>query len=103
MMARGSGALPSAQADRIPTSLTLIEDFDPLLHRLETLLTQLVIIGDRIGGSQPTSLGPKDGAANPVPPPPGHLIAALVRRREALLLLVDALETEIERIATGIG
>jgi hypothetical protein len=103
MMVQGSGALPSAHADRIPTSLTLVEDFDPLLSRLDSVLVQLNTVTDRVVGPRPTVLDKQAEAAHPSPPPPGHLMAALGRRREFLARLVDGLESEAARLGLGIG
>lgn len=92
----------TAQANAVPRAPTLqssIEDFDPVLGRLETLLTRTSNCADRIVGSRPSEVAsnPKDA------PSPPHLLFAVSERRARLVRMVDFLENEIGRIESGLA
>ena len=75
-----------------------IEDFDPVIGRLETLANRATMCGDRIAGSRPS--GVEGGEKNPSP---NHLLFAISNRRDRLVRVVDHIEAEMQRIETGLG
>lgn len=91
-----AGAEPKAIK---PASIeSSIEDFDPVLTRLESLANRASSCGDRLTGPRPTGVeGSKDA------PAPNHLIYALQSRRERLVRVADHFEAEIQRIENGLA
>ena len=83
---------------RSPSVASSIEDFDPVIGRLETLANRAMVCGDRIQGSRPSGV---EGAAKD--PSPNHLLWAIQNRRDRLVRVVDYIEAEMQRIETGLG
>ena len=83
---------------RNPSVASSIEDFDPVIGRLETLANRAMVCGDRIGGARPSGVenGQKD-------PSPNHLLWAIQSRRERLVRVADYLEAEMARLENGLG
>lgn len=80
-----------------PTVQSALEDFDPIIGRLETLANRVTGCGDRIVGARPSEV-----EGNEKPPSPNHLIYALHARRERLLRVVNHIESEVQRIENGL-
>ena len=83
---------------RPPSVASSVEDFDPVIGRLETLANRAMVCGDRISGSRPSGV---EGAEKH--PSPNHLLSAIAGRRDRLVRVVDNIEAEIQRIETGLG
>lgn len=88
----------SAAVPKAATVLSAIEDFDPIIGRLETLLTRAASSADRIVGARPS---PVEGAEKN--PTPNHLIYAIQARRERLMRVADHMEAEMSRIENGLA
>src|SRR5690348_16435416 len=85
-------SLPNAVAKQA-TIQSIIENFDPLIGRLEVLANRAANCGDKITGARPQT-GRKDDN----PPEPNHLIWAAQARASRLQRVIDVLESEIGRI-----
>ena len=92
------GQETSAIQARPPSVASSIEDFDPVIGRLETLANRAMVCGDRIGGSRPSGV---EGA--PKDPSPNHLLWAIQSRRDRLVRAVDHIEGEMARLENGLG
>jgi len=75
-----------------------IESFDAVLERLEIIAHRATKCGDQITGSRPNAV-----EANEKSPTPGHLLVAIEVRRNRLVRAVDHIESEIQRIESGLG
>ncbi len=85
-------------AARTPSVSSAVEDFDPVLSRLESIGARAMLCADRLVGSRPSGVDKPETA-----PSPSHLLFSLQARRERLVRCADLLESELERIAQGIG
>jgi hypothetical protein len=90
------------QANALPTKpatlQSIIENFDPLIGRLEVLANRAANCGDRINGGRPQAGDTAEKA-----PEPNHLIWAAQARVARLSRIVDALDSELTRIENGIA
>jgi hypothetical protein len=89
------GSATSIKPASVQSSL---EDFDPVLARLEEIASRAAKCGDRIAGARPSEVGNEKDA-----PSPNHLIYAVQVRRSRLVRVVDHLENEIQRIESGLA
>lgn len=79
-------------ATKAITAFSVIEDFDPVLSRLETLVQRASEISDKLIGARPVGIDGKE-----MPPTQSHLIAQIQDRRQRLVRAVDNLESELAR------
>lgn len=97
-MAYPNQAATEPKAAKPPTIESSIEDFDPVLSRLEALASRALNCADRITGSRPSEVA--NSRDNPAP---NHLIYAIQARRERMVRVADWFETEIQRIENGLA
>jgi hypothetical protein len=76
-----------------------IEEFDPILERLDGLANRLGVLNVRINGQRPQA----DGEGKPDAPPPPTTITALQARRRRLSFLVETIGRELQEVEDGIG
>ena len=75
-----------------------LEDFDPVIGRLESLANSINGVADTLVGSVPEGVE-KDQAS----PAPNSLIYAIQGRRNRLVRVVDHIERELRRIENGLS
>ena len=95
------GLTASAQANVTPkrdTLQSIIENFDPLLNRMDAIISRTMSCADRITGSRPQASGTAEKN-----PEPNHLIWAVQARRDRLQRIVEMLEEEVTRIEGGLA
>ena len=80
------------------TVLSSIEDFDPVLGRLESIAQKASGCAERITGPRPSEV-----SATEQPPSPNGLIYAVQERRSRLVRIVDYLESEMNRIENSLA
>lgn len=80
------------------TAASAIESFDALLNHFGALVDKIANCADRVTGSRPQ---PVENAKEA--PQPTHLIAQIQQRRATLVLWVDRLEAEAQRLDSGIS
>lgn len=80
------------------TIQSAIEDFDPVLARLDALGTRATNCADRIIGPRPSAVDNNDKN-----PSSSHLVWAIQERRTRLVHIVDHLEAEMQRIENGLA
>ena len=97
-MAYHDGAATNTAIPKSPNLQSTIEDFDPVIARVEQLVERASNCGDRIVGSRPAEVNAAKDA-----PPPNNLIFAAQSRRSRLARAVDFLEQEISRIEGGLA
>lgn len=83
---------------RTQSMQTSIEDLDPVIGRIEGLANRAMDCADKLLGSRPSEVA-KDA---PIPSP-SHLMYSIQARRERLVRATDFLESEIARLADGLG
>jgi len=79
------------------TIQSAIDNFDPLIERIEKLAQAARNCANKIVGSQPSGVE----VAKDVPPP-NHLIFSIQARHDRLARASDVLESEMERIGRGL-
>ena len=89
------GAPNNAKAATVSSA---IDEFDPVINRVEDCLVRLNKLHDRVHGSRPAEL---TGEAAPAPSP-HSLIDAVQRRRIRLAGLTDEIERVLLNIEGGI-
>lgn len=83
---------------KLATVQSALASFDPALNRLNTILERATGCADKIVGTRPSPVPPQTDKVQAA-----NLIAQIQDRRDHLVGLVDHLETEIQRIETGIS
>lgn len=85
---------------KTPNLQSAIEDFDPVIGRLETLVNRASGCSDRVVGSRPSEVA---GNSRDQAPSPNNLIYAAHARRDRIVRAVDHLESEIQRLENGLA
>ena len=88
----------TANAIQPVTVNSALEDFDPVIGRLESLANTINTVADKLVGSVPEGVE-KDQAS----PAPNSLIYAIQGRRNRLVRVVDHIERELRRIENGLS
>lgn len=93
-----TGETTISKVAKAATIQSAVDDFDPVIGRLETLANRINNCADRIVGGRPSEVeNRKDDTS------PNHLIFSIQARRDRLCRVVDHIEAEIQRIENGLA